>query len=123
MLVALSMNNVKFGIVAAGGLGILAAFLPFVSMGDQTMSLFGMRSLVAGQVYLTLGCFVVALVVGLLALKKAARWHGIVATLAFGLGVLKNRGNMEGAIGAKLLLIAALLGLVASVIVLVKPEK
>ena len=114
------VKNIKFGILLFGVLGIVGAFLPFMA----GVSLFDMKGVpgAAGQVYLTMGVFVVGVVIGVLALKRLARWHGIVGALVFALGVVKNRGNMDGAIGAKLMLVAALGGLVCCIIAAVKPE-
>lgn len=118
------MKNLKIGVLLFGVLGIVGAFLPFVSMGDQSMSLWDARALDAGQVYLTMGSFAVAAVMGAIAMASSMqRWQAIVATLAFALAVVKNRSNMDGAIGAKLMLVAAAVGLVLAIITIVKPEK
>ena len=123
------MKQIKFAILGAGILGIIAVFLPFVSMGPMSMSLWKLRELgESGQVFLVIGCFAVGAVMGALAVKgkQLARWQAIVAAVVYGLTLFKMRGAMSGpgsAIGAKLLFIAALVGLAAAVVGAAKPEK
>jgi hypothetical protein len=119
------VKNLKFGILVFGLLGLIGAFLPFVEFAGKSISLWDLKEADAGQVYLTMGAFLVPLVIGALAVAKgpAMRWHGIVAAAGFALAVVKNRENMEGAIGAKLMLISAVVGLVVAIMVAAKPEK
>jgi uncharacterized YccA/Bax inhibitor family protein len=65
---------------------------------------------------------------GLAAAKGLARWQGIVATIAFLLAFVNMREGFfklltEGAVGAKLIFIGVLGGLIVSIMATVKPEK
>jgi hypothetical protein len=119
------MKNLKIGVLLFGIIGVVGAFLPLVSAGDAgSVSLWDLKEVDAGQVYLTMGSFVVAIVMGAMAMAQGMkRWIGIVATIAFALAVVKNREGMDAALGGKLMLIAAALGLVVSLITIFKPEK
>ena len=118
------MKNLKFGLIVCGVLGVIGAFLPMMKMGDQSISLWSIKALVPGQVYLTLAGFIVGIVMGGLALKgPLKRWQSIVAAVGFALATLKLRGSFSGAIGAKVMVLAAAIGLVVAIVTIVKPEK
>ena len=139
------MKELKYVLIAAGVLGIIAAFLPFISMSEGpvsvSLSLWDIRKFPQGltegllngpkQVYVALVLFAIPAVLGVLAaVGKLSRWHGIVAAIFFLLtfaveGVRKGISSYQGvdtAIGGKLLFIAAILGLVAAIAATVKPE-
>lgn len=117
------MDKAKFAILGFGVLGLLAVFLPFVSAGSESISMWGLREIVGtGQVYLVMGGFLAAAIMGGMALKNGLlRWQGIVASLGFALTVLKLRpwgtAFSDGAIGAKLLIVSAFLGLACAIVV------
>ncbi len=120
------MDNVKHAILGCGVLGLLGIFLPMISMGDESISLWQVRALDAGQVYLVLGGFLIPAIMGGMALKgKMLRWQAGVAIAGFGLCALKLRpwGDVfGGAIGAKLMILATFVGLAASIAAVAKPS-
>jgi hypothetical protein len=133
------MKQTKFILLAAGVLGLLACFLPYVSKGSISVSYWdfhkmpeGTRGLINGpkQVYVAMVCFGLTALMGGLGLKRLLRWQGIVAAvmclLAFALeGVRKGLSGDHGvstAIGGKLLFVAALVGLVGGILAAAKPE-
>ena len=125
------MNNIKFGVLACGLIGIIAVFLPQVSFGGESISLWGTRSFPgqAAQVYMVMAGYGAGMVMGAMAAAKAPmqRWQSIVALIGFGFVLFKMRNALpfdifKGAIGAKLMGLAAYAGLVFSIITLAKPE-
>lgn len=118
------MKNLKFAILAAGLLGVISAFLPFISFGPESISLWEVRELDGGLVYLTMAGFLIPAIMGLLAVIKGpqARWHAIVATVFFGLALIKVRDGFQGAIGAKLMVVCAAIGLLVAIASIAKPE-
>lgn len=118
------MKNLKFAIAGLAVLGIIGAFLPIVSEGPMKISLWDVRAFDAGQFWLTMGGLIVALVMAGLAVARGAmaRWQAVVATLGFALAALSVRDGMEWAIGGKLMLLAAAIGLVVALVGAVKPE-
>lgn len=119
------MKNLKFAILGAGVLGLISAFLPFISFGEASVSFWEIRVLDSGQVYLTLFGFVLPALIAAVAIAKgpAARWHGIVAAVGFLLAFIKLREAFQGAIGAKLMFICALAGMAVAIASIVKPEQ
>ena len=121
------MKNLKVGVLAFGILGVIACFLPMVSFGDQSFSLWSLRGLgAAGQVYLTMAGYVAAVVAGALAMAKPPmqRWQAVVALIGFALVLVKIRdGLFKGAIGGMLMSVAAVGGVIVAILCLVKPEK
>lgn len=122
------MKNAKYTIVVASVLGLLGIFaLPYV----EGIKLWALRSegSVSSQVYIALFGFLCALVVaGLGAARgRMGRGLGIATTVLFlltlAVGAVHDGFKDGTAIGAKALLIAALVGLVASLVVVVKPER
>lgn len=124
------MNNLKFGVLACGLLGIIGAFLPMVSAGGESISFFSMKELIgAGQVFMVLGGYAAGLAMGAMAAAKPPmqRWQGIVAALGFAFVMFKMRDGFmkfitDGAIGAKLMGISAIAGLVFAILCIAKPE-
>ena len=123
------MKQIKFALLGAGLLGVIAVFaLPFVSMGPISLTLWKLRAADAGEVYLRLFGFLAGAVAGGLAVasKQLLRWQAIVGVAGFGLAFLKVRDALTAdgsGIGAKLMFVAALIGVIASIVALVKPEK
>jgi hypothetical protein len=124
------VNNLKFGVLACGLLGVIGCFLPMVSAGGQSISFFSMKDFIgAGQIFMVIGGYAAALVMGAMAAAKPPmqRWQGIVAIVGFGFVVFKMRDGFlklitDGAIGAKLMGISAIAGLVFAILCVAKPE-
>jgi len=124
------VNNLKFGVLACGLLGVIGCFLPMVSAGGQSISFFSMKELIgSGQVFMVMGGYAAGLAMGAMAAAKPPmqRWQGIVAILGFGFVMFKMRDGFmklitDGAIGAKLMGISAIAGLVFAILCVAKPE-
>lgn len=125
------MNNLKFGILICGLLGLIAVFLPWVSFGEASFSLWKARQGDAAQVYLIMGAFGAALAMGAMSVAKAPllRWQSIVALIGFALVVVKIRDGLPmdfmkspGGIGMKLVGLSAIAGVIISALTLAKPE-
>jgi hypothetical protein len=136
------MKQTKILIAAAGALGLIAFFLPYISVEGLSMKFWDFRAMPKGlsqgllngpnQVYVALVGFLVPLVLGIhaLATKGLARWAGIVSAVGFLLalateGVRKGLSGAEGmstAIGGKLLFLAAVVGLIGAIVGTTKPE-
>lgn len=120
------MKNLKYGILGLGVLGLLGCFLPMVSERGMSVSFFGMRPLIgSSQVFLTMGGFVLAAVMGGMGLKHLLKWQAGAAAAGFALVLFKLRDGItdllkHGAIGAKLMVVAAIAGLVVSILAAVK---
>jgi hypothetical protein len=135
------MKQTKFVIAAAGVLGIVALFLPYVSEGAFSLSMWDFRKMPEGnqglingpkQVYVALALFAIpALLAATAFASKLQRALAGVAAGAFGLTfalelVRKGMTGAEGmstALGGKLVFLAALVGLVASIAAVAKPEE
>jgi len=135
------MKNLKFVIIAAGVLGIIACFLPYISEGPISLSMWDFRKMPAGnsglingpkQVYVAFALFAVPALLAATALaSKLQRALAGVAAGAFLLTfalelVRKGMTGADGvstALGGKLVFVAALVGLVSSIVAVVKPEQ
>ena len=134
------MKNLKFVIIAAGVLGIIASFLPYISEGPFSLSYWDFHKMQAGnsgllngpnQVYVAFALFGIPALLAATALaSKLQRALAGIAAVSFGLtfaleGVRKGLSGAEGvstALGGKLLFIAAVVGLVSSIAAAAKPE-
>ena len=128
------MNNLKFGVLLCGLVGVIAVFLPQVSIGGHSISVWDAHSAPSDagggiHVYLLMGGYALALVMGLLAVitPPMQRWHGIVALVGFALVFAKIRHGLpvdifKGAIGAKLMGVSAYAGALLSLLSIAKPE-
>ncbi len=128
------MKNLKFAVLACGLLGLLGCFLPMVSGGGMSMSFWDLHKLgdeLGGgggvQVYLVMAGYALAVVMGAMgAAKGFGRPQGIAAAAGFGFVIFKFRGGffdlLKGAIGAKLMFVGALAGIVVAVLAAAKPE-
>src|SRR5262245_8262697 len=102
------MKEIKFVIIAAAIIGLVASFLPYVSEGGISMSYWDFHKFPAGnsgllngpkQVYVALVCFAVpAVLAGLAMAGKLARWHGITAAVFF-LATFSLEGVRKGLTG------------------------
>ncbi len=118
------MKHLKFAILGTALLGFIGIFLPMVSFGNSSISLWEVRKLDAGLVYITMLGFVVPLAMAALAVAQGrlARWQAIVASVGFALALLKVRESFSGAIGGKVMVIAAAAGLAVAIAKSVKPD-
>jgi hypothetical protein len=134
------MKQTKFILIAAGVIGVVACFLPYVSAMGHSMSYWdfhkmpesAMRGLLNGpkQVYVAMVGFAITAVMGVLGMSKLLRWQAIVGVVGCLValaceGVRKGLTGEHGvstAIGGKLLFIAALLGIVGGILGAAKPE-
>ncbi|HTL38683.1 MAG TPA: hypothetical protein VL326_36380 [Kofleriaceae bacterium] len=134
------MKATKLILIAAGILGVVACFLPYIKHGPISMSLWENHTmptrvtsgLLNGpkQVYVVLAGFGLTALMGVLGIKQLLRWQAIVAILGCLLTlacetVRKGFSTYEGmhtAIGGKLLFIAAILGVIGGVLGVAKPE-
>jgi len=126
------VNNIKFGVLACGLIGLIAVFLPWVSFMGHSASLWSARAGGEGaQVYMVMVGFLAPLVMGIMAVAKppAQRWQWIVSLIGFAFVLFKLRSGLPTdifkapfGIGAKLMGLGAIAGLVFSIITLAKPE-
>lgn len=125
------MNNLKFGVLACGLVGLIAIFLPQITFGDMSISLWKTREAPgqAAQVYMVMAGYLAALVMGAMAAAKPPmqRWQSIVALVGFLFVLFKMREALpfdifKGAIGAKLMGLTAYAGAILSALTLAKPE-
>jgi hypothetical protein len=135
------MKQTKFVIIAAGILGVIASFLPYVSEGPLSLSLWQIREFPAGnsgllngpkQVYVALALFAIPALLAATALASRLQraLAGVAAVsflLTFALEAVRKgltgEGAVSTAIGGKLLFLSALVGLVAAIVALAKPEE
>lgn len=128
------MKQIKFGILGAGAIGLIAIFLPYISEGPLSLSFWKFRDLpeVGAQPIIALIGFLLAAAMGGMAVAKKSllRWQAIVALVGFGLAILtkgvRSGLSYEGvstAIGGKLLFLSAIVGIVAAIAGIAKPEK
>jgi hypothetical protein len=117
------VQNLKFGVVACGLLGVVGCFLPLTA----GFSLFDTREFDAANFYIIAGAYASALVMGAMGVHKGMqRWMAIVAIVGFSVVILRMRGELiellKAGIGGKLMGISALAGLVLAILTTVKPE-
>jgi hypothetical protein len=127
------VKNLKFGVLLFGLIGVVSMFLPMISMGDASFSMWDARQGAAMNVYGGLAGFVIALVAGAAGAAKPpfSKMHAIGAVVGFALALIllsdmkpwKIFEIFKGAIGAKLMGVAILGGLVTSIMALVKSEE
>jgi hypothetical protein len=121
------VQNIKLGVLLCGLVGLLGCFLPMVSEGGMSVKFWDMHSVDMAQTMMVLIGYGAGLVMGVLAMKGGIqRWQAIVALVGFGFVVFKMRDGFmhlltDGAIGAKLMWIGAVGGLVCAIIAIAKP--
>jgi hypothetical protein len=125
------VNNLKFGVLVCGLVGLIAIFLPQVTFGDMSISLWKTREAPgqAAQVYMVMAGYLAPLIMGAMAAAKPPmqRWQSIVALIGFLFVLFKMRDALpfdifKGAIGAKLMGLTAYAGAILSALTLAKPE-
>ena len=119
------MDNLKYGVLVSGLVGIVACFLPYApgitfwsgSETDMTARL------------LVLGPFAVGLLMAVIAVVKRPmlRLQSIIAAMAFGFVVFRLRDGFvdlikNGGIGAKLMAISAVTGILFSIACVAKAD-
>jgi hypothetical protein len=119
------MKGLKFAILVVGLVGAVASFLPFV--GDLSFWKYAEVADRAVKAYVVVGGFGLAALVALLAIARGglARVHGVLALVGFALTLVPDevrKGFDVGTLGGKLLLIAGALGVLISLVAVVKPE-
>jgi len=123
------MNNLKFGVLACGLIGLIACFIPdhgvsFWKMHEMPTSMGG-----GAHIYMVLAGFIAAVVCAGLGVAKPPmqRWQGVVSLIGFAfilfklrslLGEMIKHGNIEG----RLMAFSAIIGCVFAVLTLGKPE-
>ena len=122
------MKNIKFAVLAFGVLGLIGCFLPLISAEGMSFSFFDGRKGPDGvQIYLTMAGYALAAVMGAMGVAKGfKRPQAIASLVGFAFVVLKLRHGftemLKMAIGGKLMFIAVVGGVVASVIALAMPD-
>jgi hypothetical protein len=123
------VKNIKFAVLACGLLGLIACFLPMISMEGMSISFWDAHKAPDGvQVYLVMAGYALAAAMGAMgAAKGLKRPQGIAALVGFAFVIFKFRGGfmdlLKAAIGAKLMFIAAIAGVVVSALAIAKPEE
>ena len=115
------MDKAKYGVLAGGVIGIIGCFLPFYS-GASVLALPGATAISL----LVAAGYVVGVVLGVVGLiAKFTRVFAIICTAGFALSTIKlfQIAALKGQIGGKVLIIGAFLGLVCSILVIIKPEE
>jgi hypothetical protein len=117
------MQNLKFGVVVCGLVGLVGCFLPMM----EGLSFFDTRRFDAANFYIVAGGFATAAAMGVLGIAGGMqRWKSIIAIVGFSIIVLRMRGEvvelLQAGIGAKLMGTAALVGLALAILTTVKPE-
>lgn len=134
------MKAVKFIILAAAAITFLGVFaLPYIKIGDEvSFTLWKLRnvnpneSLVHPWIILLMSA--VPLVLGGMAVagNKLPRWTTIVTLICFAIGALiamtvfsktETKFGEHGGIGAKLMVLALVVGIGASIANIVKPDR
>jgi len=123
----------RYGVIAAGVLGFLAAFLPFVP-GDWASSLWAAHDSPDGvHTYLVLLAFLGAAALGVLGLRQGMqRWKAFAAIVCFALPAFEFARGVSGdativqlfglAIGAKLVALATLAGTICAIVAATRPD-
>jgi predicted alpha/beta hydrolase len=123
------VKNIKFAVLACGVLGLIACFLPFASFGDMKITFWdGHKGPDGVQTYLVMAGYALGAVMGAIGVAQGLkRPQAIAAAIGFAFVIFKFRGvlseMLKAAIGGKLLFVAAVAGLVVSVIAAAKPEE
>jgi hypothetical protein len=133
------MKALKIVILLLGILGIVGLFLPYMKMGNEAFKMWDAHKTDDKMhVYIPLAGFALAALMGLLATAKGAagRLHGILAFIGFGLtmAIKEVRMGLSGLevapgvkmdtqIGGKIIFVAAVVGMLVSIIATAKPEK
>lgn len=126
------MKQVKFLTLGLGALFLISVFLPFVNFEGLKMSLWAAKAIKGGPTYIALFGALATLGLSALAVKgRLTRGLAIgtaisclvVAVIAF-LQFEPTAPLMKvGGIGAKIMVFGGLVGFIASIVAVVKPER
>jgi hypothetical protein len=121
------LQNLKFGVLVCGLLGLVGCFLPLATGEGLSISFFDYRKADAGYFYTIAAGYSLGLVMGAMGSAKGMqRWMSILAIAGFGVIVARMRGNLidllKQGIGAKLMAVGAVAGLIFSILTIVTPE-
>lgn len=123
------MSNLRFGVLACAVGGLVGAFLPYLPLTGEMVSFYKLTGALGerAQFYLTIAGFVLALAMALIAITKPpmTRWQGIVSSVGFAWVIMKLRDQFpklitDGAVGAKVMALLAIVGLVVAILCAVK---
>lgn len=133
------MKPVKFVLLACSALTALIVFaLPFIDLGPIDFTLWKLRNVNPNESlvhpYIILGAMVPPIVFGAAAATnhKLPRWQSIVSVLCFGLALLiaftvfsktQTQFGEHGGLGAKLMMLALVVGVGGAIAGVVKPER
>jgi hypothetical protein len=122
------VNNVKFGVLVAGIVGLVACFLPFVSGEGISFSWWDMHHFDMAQTLLVMAGFGLGAGVAAASLKGMARGAAITSLVGFGYVIFKFRGlNIDmlvhGSMGARLMEISAIAGIACALLAVLAPAK
>jgi hypothetical protein len=129
------MKPIKFVLLATAALTVLFTFLAaYIKVPETpiTFTLWQLRKLDCPHGTVILGSMVLPIVFGLVALTgRLKRWQAILSVLSYFSAVsmaflvftkTKTHFGSDGAWGAKLIVLALVVGLVASLVGAIKPE-
>jgi hypothetical protein len=124
------VKNLKYIVLACGIVGLLGVFLPMVSLGDESISLWKAREGDAAQVYMVMVGYVLGIVGAVLGMKAMQWWNGLISLAGFLFVAFKFRiwnGFLsmltDGAIGAKMMWIGCIAGVIFAILSMIKSEK
>lgn len=117
------MQNLKFGVVGCGLVGLAGCFLPMMA----GISFFDTRHFDAANFYIIAAGFASAIAMGAMGIAKGMqRWMSVIAIVGFSVVLLRMRGEvvelLKAGIGAKLMGVAVLAGLALAILTTIKPE-
>jgi cyanate permease len=132
------MKPIKFIVLAAAAIAFLGVFaLPYIKAGDTSFTLWKLRNInpreSLAHPYIILIMSLPALILGGMAVasQKLARWATIVTLVTFAIGAFiglavftktHTKFGHDGAIGAKLMVLAMIAGAGASLVNIIKPD-
>src|SRR5262245_39300633 len=124
------MSKLKYAVLACGLVGLVGCFIP-----EHGVSFWTTRELLPTElgggfhVFLVIGAYVLATAMGVLAIAKPPllHWQSLLAIASFALVPIKFRSLLvdllkHGNLGVRMMLIAAIVGVIVSVVALVKAE-
>jgi hypothetical protein len=127
------VKPIKFVLLALGVLCAISVFLPFVSIGEESVSLWTLKAVKAGPTYIVLlGSLGLAALAGAGVAKggfgRGAAAGGLVLGLIVALITLVQFSaeapfSKFAAIGAKALLFGGAIAAIASIVGLIKPDR
>jgi hypothetical protein len=127
------MKSIRIVLAVLGALFVVAVFLPFLRLGDMSLSLWKLREIKGGPTWIVLMSAMGILACVGTAMRRGALTRGLAigATVASTLVALipyRQFGSQAplfevGGIGAKILVLGGLLSLVAGIVAIARPER